>query len=263
MLFTNDIEEIVKLAIASRYFTNESPVNLLLVCEPESGKTEILSAFQDIKNVHYTTDIVYRNLLQSTLFEIKEGKIKTLMVPDFIKVISKSKSTASNIVTVLLGLLEEGIKNIDVGIPIRFKHSVRCNLITAITKGSLISHYRHWINIGFLSRFIIISFRYTNEQSTEISKHIAQQKHIEKVIKKIQHPTKQIILPEKHVYQLMPFIKSYAKKENTRGWRFQARLQTLLKTSALLDKRDAVNQKDVNKLLKLLRYANTDMNELI
>ena len=48
MLFIKDIEELVKLAVASRYFSNEPPVNLLLFCEPESGKTELLSDFQNI-----------------------------------------------------------------------------------------------------------------------------------------------------------------------------------------------------------------------
>ncbi len=262
MLYTEKIEELIRLGIAWGVFIDEPPVNLMLVCPPESGKTELIKQFRKIKGVHYTADLVYRSLTEFLLKEIVDGKIKTLLIPDFIKIISKNRSTVANIETILLQLIEEGIENVDAGTCVRLEKPASCNLITGITEKSFNAHKIHWQNIGFFSRFIIVSYRYSPKQLNNIFEFIRRQQYIEKKIISMEVKPENITLNEKYSFQLETFIRRYSETQKLYGFRFMQRIQTLLKTSALLENRKEVTQKDVDKLAEILKYANTCMYEL-
>lgn len=264
MLYTEKIEEMIKLVIASRYFTAEHPVNLMLVCPPESGKTEMLKQFSEIPKTLYTEDITYNNLINCTYQKIRAGDIKTIIIPDYVKIIEKSKSTARNITTAISQLCHDGINNISVGnITQNYDPPILCNVLTAITKDLYARHHQLWRSYGFDTRFITLSYQYTPQQIDCIFDFIAEQNHIERKMQKISFTPQEITITTAQIKQFQKIVRKVAIENGTYGFRLQASLQTILKTSALLDNRSAVDEKDILKIQNILKYANTKTNNYL
>ena len=74
----------------------------------------------------------------------------------------------------LNALIEEGVKtSMYYGQEINLKHNVRCGLITSITPALYKQQFRQWNDIGFLSRFITVSYKYSEETRRAIMQLIA------------------------------------------------------------------------------------------
>jgi len=84
MIKIEALEEMISLCIASAYLKDDVSVSLLILARPESGKTQTMRQFSINNGVCWLSDITYTGLID-TLDKISDGTIRTLLIPDMLK----------------------------------------------------------------------------------------------------------------------------------------------------------------------------------
>ena len=160
--------------------------------------------------------------------------------------------------------MEEGIKEIQTYMTsVRLPSPVKAGVIACIAKGNLSPRLRHWNQIGFLSRFFVVSYSYSDETAEGVR---------DSIIRRETPPATEFILPEKKRVDLPENIarglSTTAKELAQRlypplhGFRMQKHLQRLVMAAALQDGRDTVSKEDFLSVLEICKYANLDYKEL-
>lgn len=268
MINTEPLEKIISLALASAYIKNEKSVSVLLLAKPESGKTASLRQFSENNGVVWLSDLTYSGLV-SMLSDIEAKKIRTLLIPDMLKLYGRKHETAINIITLLNELIEEGVKEVRTYHTNARWNYARCNVICAITSTDFMRNRIMFGNVGFLSRVIPFSWSYSIESVNKIFNSIIEGKNELQFFKLKLRTDKNIILPkslsDKIRSNIVPFIADRFKvitKEEIYGFRLQKNLQVLAKANAYLRNSNKVTIKDVNELMRLSKWFNYDFNEL-
>ena len=259
MIKTKPLEEIIKLCIYSDYVKNERPVSLLIVAKPESGKTEVLRLFKVNNGIAYITDITKFGLESILLPKIERGEIRRIIIPDFLKVLGRSKSARKNIITLLNALVEEGVVSIQTFLTHQeFKKEVKCGLITAITS---FEFFRGLGGYGFLTRLLPFSYSYDLPTVNKIFKYLISEKYKEENPIKLKLPKrdKEIKLSPRLAEKLIPISSSIGQHLKIYGFRIQRHLQILAKASALERGSKKVTMKDINRIIKLSKWMNLKM----
>ncbi|MCS7106064.1 MAG: hypothetical protein NZ942_01990 [Candidatus Aenigmarchaeota archaeon] len=270
MVKTEPLRKIISLAVASAYVKNENSVSVLILAKPESGKTTTMKEFALNNGIGWLSDVSYTGLLDC-LEHIKQGTIKTLFIPDMLKPFVKKKDTATNFLTLLNEMIEEGVKtiktfqkNIDYGM------FLRCNAVCAITSTDFFTAKGLLGGIGFISRVIPFSYSYSindiNKIFKALMKNNSNEIEFQKLnLKKVKHVHLPPSLAEKIKSNItLHLVEKFKRRfgDQIYGFRLQKNLQTLAKASALLRKSDKVTIKDVNELEKLSNWMNYDFKNL-
>lgn len=262
MINTEHLEHAVKLALLSAYVDKERPVSMLLVAKPEHAKSEILKAFSSTKSVFYTSDFntyYFSNFANQYL----KGDKKTIVIPDFLKVVKKKLSTQQVSLTLLNSITEEGFTGqIQGGGWI--DEPVIANVITAITEREMRDKRHKWAELGFLSRFVPLSYSYTEKTLDQIRDFIRQRNYRFDKTHKLEVPYQKVNveLPENIASQLQELTITIAKSNKLTGFRLQKQLQTLTMAEAVLNKRTMVIQSDLDVILELSKYINYDFTKI-
>lgn len=258
MIKTENLKEFIKLNIATAYLEGERSTSGLIIAKPESGKTESLREFSQNDGICFLADVTYTGLINL----LQNPAIHTLLIPDMLKVYGRKASTSMNFFTLLNEIIEEGITELQTfDNSIKFPTPVRKNIIGAITEKELSDQLESWGQIGFLSRVIPFSFSYDLTTITKILNGIMHEEKFITEFENLRIKKKKIkisyrlakILNQKIVVALKNEFKSLTELD-IYGFRFQRNIQTLAKASALLDKRNEVSIKDVNKLIKMSKW---------
>jgi len=263
MLFVKNITKIVKLGIASSFIRNEEPVSVILLGNPEIGKSSILLRFNTPKNVFFLTDLT-KSKLENLIKEFQN--IRYLIIPDFIKIISHSKSTVSNLISLLNACIEEGVREItqyfggSVHQTTPFKKPIKFGLATAMTRDSLEDRRRNWHRIGFFSRLMPVSFRYTKEQAKKIREYIYAGKDLFEKKEKLRLKPTTITCSKKYPAMFEEYIDQFADANRLYGFRLSKQIRGLLKANALLRGSRRVTIRDVKEVKKLLKWINLEYN---
>jgi hypothetical protein len=280
MINTEKIEELIDLTITSGYVKdNEAPISLILIANPESGKSKML---EQIKNKHSieVSDISSKGITDVIIPLLEKNKLHHIIVPDFIKVISHKTTTTDATMAFFNSIMEEGIKrSIYFGQLIQLRKKQKCGLITSITFDYYYKIFRKWHDIGFLSRFLPVSFTYSQNTIDRINHAIARNEKYETI-----HDTKTIVKQNINIPNdisdklnfLLTEIVSRQKKDSIRvktrggkiktyhielyGFRLHKQLRKLLKSIALKEGRDTVNWSDMSKLQTIIDYIRLPKN---
>ena len=287
MLFTQRIERITEVALATPYVSDEAssrPVNFLFVTLSGGGKSALLlEKFGKVKGVKACGDITYDRLAKDCLDKIHRKEIRTLMFPEFNKVIGRKVSVARNTIGVLDEICEEGVPSIDLPFFQRtWNPPVRCNVIIGMTPSFLNAHLLDWWGYGFAQRFLVVTWNYSDEQVRNVLAYIKKQRHLrERSYSKSFRETK-VTLPEKFADKIEAYsmkfcedMTDYVEKLTvSHGWRFdsklekelpyrtQMRLQKFLKAIALVNGRNVVKPLDFLEFKHLFEFMNLRFNEL-
>jgi hypothetical protein len=300
MILTENIEEIISLALYSAYIKNEKPISLLLVASPEAGKTRVVQKFSSNQFLAYISDCTAYGLHRDYSDDLRHGLIKHFIFTDLITPLSKNVDTRSSFISFLNGLIEEGLMQI---------HTFNTNtdkaeriykpvgIIGCIAPAPLNDHRHKWKSVGFMSRLIPFSWSYSETTIANIRKSIQYQEyHEDKPIEldlpkfELSDGTKQPdnkaeinvelnpelsaklsditdILAERKIRDMASgaLIENKQDRKNTDnpyGFRLEKQLHVLAKSSALKDNRQAVNEKDIEKIIKLSNWMNLKFNEL-
>lgn len=251
MIKIEDIQKITKLVLSTGFLKNQRPLSLMLIGEAGIGKTEIISHFSG-KNVFFCTDLSKFGLLNL----LKENKQLThIVIPDFIKVTQKKRSTSDDLISVLNAFVEEGLDNFDLyNFKASFNHR-RGGLVTATTKASYDQHKKSWNKIGFVSRMLVCSFAYNHDTIQQIMDFIEEDNF---------KPTeKQALLKlKKFDVQSSKELNKKLEKINENKFRTQKQLQTLAKANALIRGSKKVENEDIEEIFRLSKFLNLNYTKI-
>lgn len=144
-----------------------------------------------------------------------------------------------------------------------YKTDVNANVITAVTDQEIRDARRGWAKMGFLSRFIVVSYTYNLSTITEIlgyySEHglTLRRQHIEFP----EEPTT-IVLSKALADKLDPIAVRIGKQYDLHGIRAKINFRCLLKCLALRNGRTTVTEAEFQAFLELADFMNFKYNPI-
>jgi len=269
----------VKYIIASIYVRPSEkkayfcPVNLLFIAPAECGKTRFLKGFF-AKKVMEVMDLSPKLIKDTLIPKLLSKEIGVLVIPDLIQLVGHKKTTSDSTITFLNALIEEGVKDsLFYGLDFHLPEKVNCSLVTGITPNEFYGHLIKWDSIGFLHRFLPISYDYSEEMIDKVHLEISSGEmfsEVEKLGINVKNPIKIKIskqysediqrIVRRLVRKLGQFtVKKYKartgkyedKKFDIKGFRLHDRFRQLARAICFVDsrgRRKEVNGEDVNKL---------------
>ena len=168
MIDTQDLEKIVALTLCTAYIKGDKPLSLLIVSDrPESGKTEITKQFSGTPRVEFATDVTGYGLKRDFTQKILKGEVKHIIIPEMVTPLSKGRVSSDSFTSVLQAIIEDGIMGIHTGfiqsswakdMPIRSVGIIGC------LPRTFYQNVRYkWLLLGFLSRFLVVSYRHGDD----------------------------------------------------------------------------------------------------
>ena len=125
----DDLVKLVNLALLTGRVKNARPVSMLLMADTETGKTQILEVFMNLRPVIWANDLSAHVIVDEVAPQVQQGKTHVL-IPDLLKVLAHQKLVARNTMTMLNSIMEEGLKNVMFyGTRKEFPQPVRCGVI--------------------------------------------------------------------------------------------------------------------------------------
>jgi len=266
MISLSEIHYTIKLGLYSAFVEGEKPVSIMLLAPVEHGKSELLKQFKLYTSVKVSTDF-NTFIFQGFAPDIQRGIIKTIIFPDFLRLIKRKYSTQSSILTILNSLVEEGwTGKLPMGGSV--DKPLNCNVITALTEDEIRDKRHKWAKLGFLSRFLPISYSYQFKTKERIRNYIQDRKYmVEDKPKEHRMPTEssEVTLTKdvgEKIKGLSRKIVEEIKEKNLYGFRLQRQLQTLALSNALLSNRKITNDDDFDIINNLTKHINFNFNPL-
>lgn len=263
LIGVDDVMLLVELALYSGYIRQERSVNLLIIANPESGKSEMLLAFRHNRGVKVPTDITAYKILEQYGDAMSSGEIKQLIIPDLITPISKKQETAMQFVGFLNALIEEGIVDYESYLIQRdySNQPARVGLLTSITPAYLTDGRHRLIHAGFMSRMLPVCYSYSEATAGRIRQYLASRGYRQEergIVLQLPEDLRDIQLPLGMTEGIIQRASILGQASETYGFRYQRQLQVLAMANALKCGRDTVNQEDIDTILRLTYLM--DMN---
>ena len=278
MIGTEKLELIIELALWSGCLENERPLSLLIVAKPESGKSELVLKYKDnIPNVWVLTDATAFGLLK-ILKEDAFRAVRHIIIPDLLSPLSRQPATVHSFIAFMNNLIEEGVMEIQTGFMTFKETGLNIGLISTMTPSVLQDRRHGWSRIGFLSRMVPVSYKYSQQTAQKILVSITHQEYHKEKPKALTLPTEtaKVALPPRLAKKMLSFTRQHAQAEaelnrvemyeglrmlheaeELYGFRYQKQLQVMLKSRALMKGREEVTQEDVDALGSLLNLIGT------
>jgi len=243
----NMIKKLVKLAYFSAFLYKKTPISLFLLAPPGQSKTHYILKYKT-KYSNVSTDLSYMGIINQLR---KDKTLKHIVIPDFIKVSNKKKSTADSTIGLLCNFMEEGIFEINLGNNEKIDFKGRTGgVITATTRASYAQNFKKWNAIGFDSRFIFVSWEYSQLTLDSIMKEINTENKRLKQTKMLKAKITDVYTESR--------LNAIFNKHTGNDLRKLIHFQDLAKCNALMNGRNKVMEEDINEVLRLGKIINTD-----
>jgi hypothetical protein len=256
-----NLKKMIEVSLISPYIKGEKPISLLIVAKPESGKTTALKGYRKNRGVVYMTDCTAYGIQRDLLPKLLSGEIKTLMIADLLTPLSKSSKTRESFIAFLNNMIEEGIAKIT-SYAMMWDKEVNANIITAVTDLAIEDGRHDWAKLGFLSRFVVFSYKYSLTAVTDIMRQYTIHGINNDNQKPMKLPKKciKIELPETIAEKLNPIAMKIGEQFQLYGIRAKINLRSIIKALAYRNGRGTVSELDFNELLELADYMNFNYN---
>jgi hypothetical protein len=259
LIEVDDLIKLVNLAILTGRLKNGKRISMLIVGDTETGKTQILEVFMDLKPVIWANDLSAKIIVSDVAPQVEKGKTH-ILIPDFLKILSHQKVVARNTITMLSAITEEGLKNVMFyGSQREFKEPVKCGVIAAITKSGYKSREKYWKDIGFVGRCIPVSFSYSDETKMRIHEHI-RQGFPARVIDVVAGRPTSVEIPSDIGVRVQDLV--LARSAFSTGFRLHKQLRALVQAHALYLGRSLVTEEDFEEIRRLSKFMNLDFNTI-
>lgn len=289
LLGTEPIQDLIDLTIHSAYVKYERVVSLLIVSEPEAGKTELIKKFRENKGVHLRRRFTAYGIINDLL----GGQIKTLfnypkilghiLVYDYSNIFAYKASTVDSTIEFLDALTEDGLSGESSywikGNELEPYEGLKGGIIAGInTFGFFTSGRRIRANLykgGWFSRNIVATYDISETLLTKIFDSIkrgeyrADRGFVEYIILQLPLKRMDVELPDKYAEEIGDLARELAedytrdlRPYKLKGIRLDKSLISLAKASALRENRGYVNADDVDRIKYLSNWMNLRMNNL-
>ena len=275
--------DITALTIQTAFITDRidgyRPASLMLIAKPESGKTSTIDKFANYPFIYYANEVTAKTFIDKIFPKAQTGQIRFVLIPDILNCVEKSSSTKKPLLQTLKSMVDEGVRRIET--PWKeydYPTPVKLGLISAITRESLYyssemqsSLFSDLKRMGFISRMIPFSYEYPIDSTARIFNYLYG--NVSSSQEKISVPQIQFLdyqydrfkeyEPKPELFsQLQQISVGLSYFSDSYGFRIQKNLQKLCYASAMIEKRDEVEQKDIDKILYLSRWMNFKFNSL-
>ena len=235
--------------------------------------------------IHVTNDFTTAGLFE-LLEKDKEGRIRTVILPDFNLPLSHRASVTNLTIANMLSLMTEGVVRIDDGRNQKEIKHPPINFITGVTPDMYLINFRRWSSLGMLRRFLLINYDYSFETRLEGRKIIRMEKATSAFLGKINLQPKQVLttIPirseidikiEQIAVQLathlgVKLIRDY--KTHTIKWNALnpalefspiVVMRTMARAHAITRDSLKVSEQDVDFLIDLLKFTNPQSPEKV
>jgi len=264
MIHAEKLEKLITLALYSGYLRNEKPLSLLIVAKPESGKTELVSKFAHNQGIVFLTDATAYGITKTFLPVLEAGKLRYIIIADLVNPLSKQRATVDSFIAFMNSLIEEGVVEIHTYAIDFKKEGIQCGLIATITDKALLDRRHKWASIGFLSRMLPVSYRYSQQTAMKILESIARRDYYHEEPVRLGFPPEPVSveLPEKYARGIMRYSTALGQAQQIYGFRYQKQFQVLLEADALMHGRDVVSEEDYEEVCGLLDFVNLKFCEI-
>lgn len=244
------IISIIRACIWTGLCGDEKPVSLMLVAEQESAKTEMLKYFYGTRTLAYISDLTSKGLSKHKT-AIEDGKIRHLVLLDLVRIIAHARHVQERTFQTLAALMEEGeSETLDAGGSSSWKDFPRIGVLCAITPAFFKSKRGKWRETGFLSRFLPVSFAYTEETVHSIHTAIGNGHKLPKPRAEIMPDFPFVThLPEKYKKIIIARAEVLGQMMSTHGFRYQRALRALVKAQARIEGKGQVEESHVAKVI--------------
>ena len=259
LIEVDDLIKLVNLALLTGRVKNAKPVSMLLIGDTETGKTQILEVFMNLKSVVWANDLSAKIIVDVVAPLVEKGKTH-ILIPDLLKVLSHQKMVTRNTMTMLNAIMEEGLKNVMFyGTQKEFKQPVRCGVIAAITRAAFRAREQYWKGIGFVGRCILVSFSYSDVTKSKIHEHIRKGFPV-KIIEIITGKRTQAEIPAKIARRVQDLAT--AETPFSTGFRVHKQLRALAQAHALYRADAKVKMEDFEEIKRLSKFMNLDFHQI-
>lgn len=283
------IQDLIELTLRTPYVKGERTVSLLVVAEPESGKTELMKKYRNNNGVH----VRRRFSAYGILTDLIQGKIHTLfdtpkilghiLVYDYASVFSYKQNTIDSTIEFLDALTEEGLSAESSywirGDELKKFQGLKGGVIAGInTFGFFTSGRKVKANLykgGWFSRNIVVSYEMSELLVSKIFDSIRRgeyrynEKYVSEIALKLPNKRIEIEMPDKLSERIRDLARNVAeeysedlKPHKLRGLRLHKSLISLVRASALRENRRTVNDEDVARIEFLSQWMNLKMHRL-
>lgn len=269
--------KLIELAIWSAVIEGEdNPVSLLLVGRPESGKSQLILQFEGTPWTRNISDLTAWGFINEHVLPISQELSRSpdsvaqtvLMVPDLSLTLARTQTVVQTMCSNLAAYMEEGIGEIKTfNTKLTLKKRIRGSLITSCTKAHFTANKKIWLESGFASRFLVLSYKYDKETENAIAHAIWSDDKAGGVHRILPLPTVKIpvtynLKDMEYCENLVPdYRQSLSLTEEGYGNRFRRHLKRLVKAHALHEHRTEVIPQDIMTVTELVdRYANLKFN---
>ena len=263
MIKLEELEKLIEVTLYTGYIKNERPVSLLIVAEPESGKTELVKKAKRVKGVLYLTDATAWGIVDKHWDDIEKRKVRHIIIPDLTVPLGKQTETRKTFTRFLSALIEEGVVELQSYAVSKVGKSedLRCGLITTVTPQALKDQRAGWRKFGFMTRLLPVSYSYSASTIDAIFESILKHQYRQESAFNPKLPTTDVVveLPEDLANDANLLARFLAQSEGIYGFRYQRQLQTLMMGSAMYEGRTKVEKKDYEFITTLtFNYFNLD-----
>jgi hypothetical protein len=259
LIEVDDLIKLVNLALLTGRLKNAKPISMLLIGDTETGKTQILEVFMNVKSVIWANDLSAHVIVDEVAPQVEKGKTH-ILIPDLLKILGHQKVVTRNTITMLNSIMEEGLKNVMFyGTRKEFKHPVRCGVIAAITRPAYHAREKYWKGIGFVGRCIIVSYSYSEATKLRIHEHI-RKGFPAKTIEIMTGKKTQVEIPAKIARRIEAL--AIAETPFSTGFRVHKQLRALVQAHALYCGRTKVRMEDFEEIKRLSKFMNLNFHQI-
>jgi hypothetical protein len=165
---TELIRELVESVIFTGRLKDVNPVSLLLIADPESGKTSIVLD-RPCKAVEAFTDITGRGI-QMVLAQNKD--LTHIVINDMVAILSHRQAVNRYTISMLNALTEEGLSAVASPAGVEKFANSRKGVITSLTTDMANDNRNWWNKVGFASRMLPFCYQYPKNLLIEIKQSI-------------------------------------------------------------------------------------------
>ena len=264
MIGVDKILDIIRTAYASAYLKTDKPISLLIIAEPDSGKSQLILSYR-MNGAECLTDVTSKGLWE--VLKTKEnGKPVILVIPDFNAILSHRPAVSGPTLGALLSLLEEGTMKLADPHGVRDMKGQKVSLITAITPVLFAQKVRRWKASGFFRRFIPIHYKYSQETTDKINLSIQNGLYTQEfTVTEIKLPEKKVFvtLPKTIAKEVNEFSKLISERVESRGFTIHKSFRSYVKARALLRQSRTVTKVDLEDLKRAAQFVRIENAEEI
>lgn len=240
--------ELVKMFAFTGWLSNARAQSMLLISEPGSGKSELLDRFILNGWLEYASDLTVQGLYP-ILKRMRQGAVTHIMATEFQKFFLRKTSTAENTLGTMCQMMEEGVRQVMVGGKTVDFGGAQGGLIGAITHKTAATWRESLHEYGFWSRCAAFDWDMSQEELRGVMAAISSgdRSDLDPLVLNVPRTKMHVEFPQVLSQQFEEFVVRRMMAHTV--LRVFQRFRALAMACALMDGRDVVHARDVEKVV--------------